>query len=106
MAPPSRPASSVPDMRCNESIPLACSETLRQITAQCATLHEGQEALGAKLDVVSKAVLGNGTIRDSLVARVVRLESASETVRQCGDRFWRVFAILVALASAVIAFFK
>ena len=91
---------------CADNIPAACIQTFREISAQCARLAEGQGALGAKIDAVSRAVLGNGSTKDSLAARVERIESASETVRQCGDRFWKVFAVLVALASLVIAILK
>jgi len=93
-------------MPCDGSIPLACSQAFREIAAQGARLSEGQEALGAKLDAVSKAVLGNGTTKDSLLARMNRLESSAETVQRCGDRFWKVFGILTAVAAVVVAICK
>jgi hypothetical protein len=93
-------------MSCDGSIPVACSQAFREIAAQGARLSEGQEGLGAKLDAVSKAVLGNGATKDSLLARMNRLESSAETVQRYGDRFWKIFGILTAVVAVVVAIFK
>jgi len=88
-------------------MPLPCVEAFQRITVQCARLSEGQAALSAKLDAVGKAVLGDGAPKDSLLDRVAGLEASAETARRCGDRFWKVLAVLAAVAAAVIvAVFK
>ena len=106
MTPSRKPSSRHPDPSCNAGIPVTCSEAFRQIATQIGRLGEGQEALGAKLDAVSKAVLGNGTTRDSLLARVERIESSAQAIRNRADRFWKVFGVLTAVAAVVVAIFK
>ena len=106
MTPSRKPSARHPGPSCDAGIPVACSEVFRQIATQVGRLGEGQEALGAKLDAVSKAVLGNGTIRDSLLARAERIESSAKAVRNRADRFWKVFGVLTAVAAVLVAIFK
>lgn len=106
MTPPRKPSAGHPGPPCNDGIPVTCSEAFRKIAAQMGRLDEGQEALGAKLDAVSKAVLGNGTTRDSLLARVERIESSAQSIRNRADRFWRVFGVLTAVAAVLVAILK
>jgi hypothetical protein len=103
---PAMPAAGEPAPVCRETIPLACARAFENLSSQQARLGEGQQMLAAKLDAVSRAVLGDGASRESLLARMERLESSTDTARQCGDRFWRVFAVLIALVSVVIAVLK
>lgn len=108
MTPSRKPSARHPRPSCDAGIPVTCWEAFRQIAAQIGRLGEGQEALGAKLDAVSKAVLGlgNGTTRDSLLARVERIESSAQAVRNRADRFWKVFGVLTAVAAVLVAIFK
>ncbi|HUU59871.1 MAG TPA: hypothetical protein VMZ50_10025 [Phycisphaerae bacterium] len=89
-----------------EHIQSACSHAFQEISSHYARLNERYAAMDEKLDNISKAVLGNGRTRDSLLARVERIEAAGDTRQKCGDRFWKVLGVLCALGAAVIAIFK
>ncbi|MCD6304543.1 MAG: hypothetical protein J7M21_06240 [Planctomycetes bacterium] len=106
MTPSRQSAAKRSSASCDADIPVTCSEAFREIATQIGRLGKGQEALGAKLDAVSKAVLGNGITRDSLLARVERIESSAETVRYRADRFWKVFGVLTAVAAVLVAIFR
>ncbi len=83
-----------------------CALAFREIAVQYATLNERQAAMESRLEAISKAVVGNGDPKDSLVARMERLESSADTMRRCGDRFWKVFGVAVAVASVIVAALK
>ena len=90
---------------CGE-IHAACAHTFREIVVACARLTERLEAIDRRLEGVAKAVVGNGSPRDSLLARVERLESAAVTQARCSDRFWKVLAVAASLAAVVVAIVK
>lgn len=83
-----------------------CARAFREIAVQYATLNERQAGIDGRLEAISKAVIGNGNPKDSLVARMERIESSAETMRRCGDRFWKVFGLVVAVASVIVAALK
>jgi len=90
---------------CTE-IHAACAHTFREIVVSCAQLTERLDAIDRRLEGVAKAVVGNGSPRDSLLARVERLESAAATQARCADRFWKVLAVAASLAAVVVAVLK
>ncbi len=84
----------------------ACAHTFREVLVSSAKLGERLEAIDRRLEGVAKAVVGNGSTRDSLVARVERLESAAVTQARCADRFWKVLAVAASLASVGVALLR
>ena len=81
----------------------ACAQAFQEITLHYARLNERYAAMDEKLDDISQAVRGNGYRRDSLLARVERLETGDAMRRGCSDRFWRVFGVLAAAGAVGIA---
>jgi hypothetical protein len=84
----------------------ACGRAFQDIAVQYATLAERTAAMDTRLEAISKAVIGNGNPKDSLLARMERVESSAEVTRRAGERFWKVFGLVVAVASVVVAALK
>ena len=81
----------------------ACAHAFQSIAVQYAQLNERWSAMDRKLTDLSKAVVGNGTTRGSLAARVERLEAAAETAGKVGDRFWKIFGVAAAVAAVIVS---
>jgi hypothetical protein len=84
----------------------ACESTFREIVVACARLTERVEAMDRRVESVAKAVVGNGSPRDSLLARVERLEASAATRAGCADRFWKVLAVVASVAAVVVAILR
>lgn len=84
----------------------ACAHTFREIVVSCAQLTERLEAIDRRLEGVARAVVGNGSTRDSLLARVERLEATAVIQARCTDRFWKVLAVAASAAAVVVAILK
>lgn len=59
-------------------------------------------SMHAKLDGISKAVIGNGDTKDSLIGRVASLEGRSTGTSQA----WIVVGIVAAIAAAIIGIIR
>ena len=59
------------------------------VRPECEELFKHIEA---KLDAISKAVLGNGNPKDSIASRITRLET-----------FWKLGVIVLALATLCVS---
>ncbi|HUT60829.1 MAG TPA: hypothetical protein VNA25_23530 [Phycisphaerae bacterium] len=90
---------------CNDIHP-ACAHAFGEIVAHYARLNERTESMERKLDGISRAVVGNGSPHESLASRVERLEAAAEAAGHCRERFWKVLAVLTAVAAVVVAIVK
>ena len=90
---------------CRE-IHAACAHTFREVVVACAQLTERLEAVDRRLEGIARAVVGNGSPRDSLLARVERLEAVATTQARCTDRFWKVLAVAASVAAVVVAMLK
>ena len=75
-----------------------CDEHIR---TDCASRLSRIETLLARVD---QAVNGNG--REGLLARVVRLEQLHCGQSRRADRFWKIFAVIVAVSSVIVAVVK
>ena len=84
----------------------ACAHAFQEIVAHYARLNERTESMEQKLDGISRAVVGNGNPHSSLASRVERLESTTEAAGRCRDRFWKVLAVLTAIAAVIVAITK
>ena len=91
---------------CHGGIPLSCAQEFERIAAQNAHLAEGQKAMAKNLDTLSKVVMGNGSTRDSLLTRVVQIESSTEESNRSGEHFWKVFGIFTAVVAVIVAIVK
>lgn len=89
-----------------QQMPAECVHAFQEMAVHYARLNECYESLDAKLQAVSKAVVGNGSPKDSLVARMERLESSAETGQRYGDRFWKVFGVLAAVTAVIVAIIR
>lgn len=71
-------------------------------------MRGGCEARLARMETVltrvDTAVNGNG--REGLVTRVVRLEQTRRGQSRRADRFWKIFAVIVAVSSVIVAAVK
>jgi hypothetical protein len=89
-----------------EDIRSACAHVFQEIAVACAQLTERLEGIDRRLEGVAKAVVGNGSTRDSLLARVERLESADAVKARSSDRFWKVLAVATSAAAVLVAILK
>jgi t-SNARE complex subunit (syntaxin) len=77
-------------------MPSGCAQAFREIAEHYARLHERGSSIEKKLDLLSRAVIGDGDTRHSLASRVERLEAASA-------RTWRLLGLCVAVLAVVVA---
>ena len=89
-----------------QQIQPACAHTFQEITGHYYALHQATVQLQRDVSAVRKAVVGDGSVRDSLAARVERLEAVADTQQQVGDKFWKIFGVAAAGAAVVVAFIK
>jgi hypothetical protein len=84
----------------------ACAHTFREMLVASAQLAERLEGIDRRLESIARAVVGNGSTRDSLLARVERLEAAALTQARCSDRYWKVLAVAASVAAVIVAILK
>ncbi|MCE5325328.1 MAG: hypothetical protein LLG01_02825 [Planctomycetaceae bacterium] len=90
--------------QCTEHMRSDCARELGQLTSELSNLKSTQDCQSRKLDEIHQALVGNGRV--GLVTRVTLLEQSAVAADKRGDKFWKVFAVIVALTSVLVAVVK
>ncbi|MCE5277211.1 MAG: hypothetical protein ABFD92_16910 [Planctomycetaceae bacterium] len=90
--------------QCTEPMRADCARELGQLGSELSNLKNAQDCQSRKLNEIHQALVGNGRI--GLVTRVTLLEQSAVAAEKRGDKFWKIFAVIVALTSVLVAVAK
>ena len=89
---------------CSEPMRADCARELGQLTSEVSNVKAGQDRQGRMLDEIHLALVGNG--RPGLVTRVTLLEQVAGAAEKRSDKFWKIFGVIMALVSVIVAIVK
>ena len=69
-------------------------------------LSDDLREVKGNVKAIYRELLGNGDSKKSVTSRLAILETRREEQRQGGDRFWKVFSVLLAAGTFLIVAFK